>query len=37
MEVMSATGAVLLALAVIAALFLYHYASGKGWVAGGGL
>jgi hypothetical protein len=37
MEVMSVTGAVLLIIAVLAALFVYHYASGKGWIAGGNL
>lgn len=37
MEVMSVTGAVLLIIAVFAALFIYHYASGKGWIAGGNL
>jgi hypothetical protein len=31
MEVMSPMGAVILALAVIVALFIYDYSSGKGW------
>ena len=37
MQVMSVTGAVLLIVAVLAALFAYDYATSKGWIAGKGL
>ena len=37
MEVMSVTGAIVLVLAVIVALFAYDYAGKKGWIGAGGL